>query len=66
MKVVRGVRGVEKVAMAHGDTQQVRVEEDDGAVLLVLSACSYPARLTPEEARYIAEALKRAADGCVV
>lgn len=65
MKKIVGCADVRKVAMANGDVQEVRVKpSDDGGMRLVrltLSANSYPADLTPEEARHIGQALIDAA-----
>lgn len=57
MKHVTGCDNVIKIAVSEGDTQRVQVVDGDGIVRLSLSSCSYPAGLTPEEARHVAKCL---------
>jgi hypothetical protein len=66
MREVHGVAYAHKVTMseAESETQNVLVTDDGTGIRLTLTACSYPARLTPEEARFIAQALTEAADRC--
>ena len=63
MKQVHGISDAEKVAMvANAGTQSVLVSDDGDGVLLTLSTSSYPARLTPQQAREIASLLADAAN----
>jgi hypothetical protein len=61
MKHKHGINDARKIALVSGDTQSVLVTDGDGEVLLSLGACSYPAGLTPEQARFIALQLQAAA-----
>lgn len=61
MKRILGCSGVRRAAVARGDTQDVLVTHtSDGGVKLLrlsLSANSYPADLTLDEARHLGQAL---------
>lgn len=61
MQRITGVSDVEKVASSSGARQQLFVIEDGAKVILSLSANSFPAALTPEEARHVARCLRTAA-----
>ena len=64
IREIHGLSGVTKCALKD-DTrigQDLRITDADGMVELVLSTSSYPAKLTPEQARYIALRLTEAAD----
>ncbi len=63
MKQIHGVAQVKKATMMNSDaTQDVFVTDAGLHVALALSSSSYAARLTPEEARFIATSLNEAAD----
>lgn len=62
MKEIHGVADAQRIAMARGAHQEVRVRDGHGEVELCLSECSYPAGLSPEQARFIAAALIASAD----
>ena len=63
MSEIEGVAGAMKVSAVgrNGETQHVTVRNEGGWVRVVLSACSYPADLTPQQARHIARCLRSAA-----
>lgn len=56
---IHGVANARKLATGNGGSQAVRVVDRPRAneVELVLSECSYPAGLTPEQAIYVGHAL---------
>ena len=64
IREIHGLAGVTKCAMIDdtAEGQQVAVTDDFSYVRLALSTSSYPARLTPEQARYIAACLNESAD----
>lgn len=62
MKEIHGLAGVRKVALGTGATQSVAVEDADEGVRLSLASSSFPAELTPQEARYVAAQLIASAD----
>ena len=57
MKRCAGVNDARKVSYAGTETQRVLVVDACGEVWLSLSTSSYPAGLTPEQARHIAAML---------
>lgn len=62
MLEIHGLAGVQKIAVGTGDVQTVEVRDGRITVWLMLSTSTYPAALTPEEARYIAAQLVASAD----
>jgi hypothetical protein len=59
---VANARRISVVSVANSDTQAVIVTDGLGAeVIISLSAGDYPAGMTPEQARMLAEQLKAAA-----
>lgn len=62
MRRIVGAAGVKKVTVMMGDVQNVTVTDSGSFVRLSLSANSFPAELTPEEARHISGALSDAAN----
>ncbi len=65
IREVQGIDNARKVACAtveKSDTQRVTVTDGFGEVLLRLDTSSYPAGLTPDQARMLAKQLKTAAD----
>lgn len=61
IREVHGVSGAKKVAAGVGDLQSVTVTDRPDHVRLDLGACSYPADLTLEQARFIAKQLNASA-----
>lgn len=68
MREIHGIAGVRKVTASNApnDRQDVGVIDAAGMVRLTLSACSYPADLTPDEARWLAKQLVASARRAVV
>jgi len=63
VRETHGVPDARKVQAGDGEAQQLLVIDGArGMVRLSLGACSYPADLTPEQARFIASALLASAD----
>jgi hypothetical protein len=62
MREIHGVAGVHKLAAFSGDIQSVRVEDGSDHVRLSLSTSSFPAGLSPVEARFVAAALIASAE----
>ena len=65
IREVQGIANARKVASAsveQSDTQRVMVTDGFGEVYLSLNTSSYPAGLTPDQARLLAKQLKAAAD----
>lgn len=61
MKEVHGVTEARKCSSGAATTQAVRVADGAQEVILALSECSYPAGLTPEQARFMAKCLVESA-----
>lgn len=65
IREVQGIDNARKVASAsveQSDTQRVTVTDGFGEVFLSMNTSSYPAGLTPDQARMLAKQLKSAAD----
>jgi hypothetical protein len=62
VRKILGCAHVEKAAVGSGDYQNVTVEQRSHRVRLSLTANSFPADLTPAEARHIAASLQEIAD----
>lgn len=62
MKEIHGLRVKKATAMGPVDGQVVEVEDYGDLIGLRLDTSSFPAVLTPEEARFLARALDAAAD----
>ncbi len=64
IRQIHGLAGVTKAEIVRDEVigQDVKVTDDDGLVSLAISTSSYPALLTPEQARYIGRQLFDAAD----
>ena len=65
IREIQGIANARKVASAtveQSDIQAVRVTDGAGEVWLSLATSSYPAGLTPDQARMLAQQLKIAAD----
>lgn len=64
IRQIHGLAGVTKGAMLDDTTsgQDIRVQDDGDYIWLSLSTSSFPAKLTAEQARYIAARLNEAAD----
>lgn len=62
MRESHGIPDAAKVSATSTDTQAVTVTDGTGWVHLSLGSCIYPAALTPRQAYFIAEQLKRSAD----
>lgn len=65
VREIHGVRAKKLTAVGATDQQEVTVEDGVGVVILGLGSHAFPAALTPEEAREIADRLRDAADRVV-
>jgi hypothetical protein len=54
VRQINGIPDAVKIAIVSGDTQSVKVTDGKDCVELSLGTCSFPAGLTPEQARQIA------------
>lgn len=62
LREIHGLTHIRKVAAMSGDHQDVQIVDGPDSVMLRLTANSFPAQLTPDEARFIGTELLRAAD----
>jgi hypothetical protein len=62
MRERHGIPNARKIAVSSTDKQSVHVTDADGEVHLSLGSSSYPAGMTPEQAVFIADQLRAAAE----
>lgn len=62
MRECHGLEDVVQIAMSEGGKQRLQVRDGVGRVELSLSTSSYPAGMTPDQARFIAAQLLASAE----